>query len=90
MSGAAPALAVRVLDVKPVEGHGNLRAFATIGVGPFIVHGCRVVQQPGQRAWVSMPQTKSGDRWWPVVEVEDRALKDAISETVLRAWAGRP
>ncbi|HOT82895.1 MAG TPA: hypothetical protein PLQ12_06305 [Candidatus Defluviicoccus seviourii] len=89
MSGAAPALAVRVIDVKAVEGCGNLRAYATVAVGPLLIHGCRVVQQPGQRAWVSLPQTKSGERWFAVVEVEDRALKEAISAAVLDAWAGR-
>jgi DNA-binding cell septation regulator SpoVG len=39
---------------------GNLKAMASVRIGPsLLVHKCRVIQQPGQRAWVSMPQ----ERW---------------------------
>jgi DNA-binding cell septation regulator SpoVG len=39
---------------------GNLKAMASVRIGPsLLVRKCRVIQQPGQRAWVSMPQ----ERW---------------------------
>lgn len=84
---AAEARRIHVVEIKPVSGCGNLRAFATISVEPFVIHDVRIVQQPGQRAWVSMPAQKSGERWFTVIECSDRALKDAISAAVLEAWA---
>lgn len=63
-------------------------------VGLWTVHGIRVIQQPGQRAWVSLPQAEgkpgpSGKKaWFPVIECSDKALERAIKDAVLKAWGG--
>ena len=47
---------IEVLEVRRIEGCGNLRAFAEVKLGCVLIHGCRVIQQPGQRPWVALPQ----------------------------------
>ena len=82
---------IEVLSVKPVQGRGNLKAFPDIRIGALEIHSLRVVQQPGQRAWVSMPQAEYYDRdgqkcYYPMMKIDDRGLKQAIMEAVLEAW----
>ena len=79
---------VTCLSIRPVKTPGNLRAFADVQVGPLVVTGCRIVQQPGQAAWVSMPQTQSADgRWYPCLRTDDDALRQNVKDRVLRAAA---
>jgi hypothetical protein len=79
--------AADVLEVRRLEGHGNLRAFAKVRLGAVVIHGCRVIQQPGQKAWVALPQVParakadgSGAGWYPVIE---------ITTAVLEAWGNQ-
>jgi hypothetical protein len=55
-----------------------------------------VIQQPGQKAWVALPQTParqradgSGSGWFPVVEITNRDVLDRVREAVLAAWEQR-
>ena len=81
-------LPVTVIKVTPVPTPGNLRALVDISIGPLLIHSCRIVQQPGQAAWVSMPQTQSADgRWYPCLRTDDDDLRQAVRERVLRAAA---
>jgi DNA-binding cell septation regulator SpoVG len=42
-----------------VINKGNLKAFVDVRIGlSSVVRKCRVAQQPGQRAWVNMPQER--------------------------------
>lgn len=50
---------IEVLDVRPVQGAGYVRAYLSIRIGAVTIHRCKIVQQPGQRAWLAMP-----DRQW--------------------------
>jgi hypothetical protein len=92
--GSNLTVPIEVLKVTPIPNGGNLKAYATVRVGHWTIHGTRVVQQPGQRAWVSLPQAEgkpdsSGKRtWWAVIECADKALKQAIETAVLKAWGG--
>lgn len=47
---------IEVIALKPLENAGNLRALADVKTGPLIVHKCRFIQQPGQRAFLAPPQ----------------------------------
>ncbi|MGH7963611.1 MAG: septation protein SpoVG family protein [Candidatus Binatia bacterium] len=80
---------VQVLAIKPLSNAGNLRAFASVKLGDIIIHDCRVVQQPGQRAWVSLPQCEytrdSEKKYAAIVELSD-TLKRELSHVVLTAW----
>lgn len=84
---------VRVTRIKPVVGKGNLKAFIDIVIGDYIsIHGCRVIQQEGQRPWVSMPQSehvKDGQKkYYTVIKILDKRLKHDIHEAILAAYRG--
>lgn len=77
---------IEVLDIRPVN-QGSIRAYARIKVGAFAIAGVKIVQQPGQRPWVRLPDRQGTDgRWFPVVTCSSPALESAISEAVLAAW----
>ncbi len=63
---------VKVLRLQILENTGNLKAFADIAIGNLKIYGCRIVQQPGQRAWAAAPQREymsdGQRRWAPIVE----------------------
>lgn len=79
---------VHVDTIKPLANCGNLKGFATVKIGQdpaaptMIINGVRIVQQPGQQAWVSMPQTEKNGKYFNVVWVTPD-LKEAISSAVL-------
>jgi DNA-binding cell septation regulator SpoVG len=77
---------IQVIKVKALESGGNLKAFVDVRIGAVVIRGCRVVQQPGQKAWVSMPQTKSGEKYYAVVEIESEGLRNRVREVVLEHW----
>jgi DNA-binding cell septation regulator SpoVG len=83
---------VEVLEVRRVDA-GSLKAFAKVKLGCIVLHGCRVVQQDGQKAWVALPQTPlrkradgSGGGWMAVVEITNRQVMDQLRDAVLEAW----
>lgn len=85
--------AIEVLEVRCLTDGGNLKGFAKVKLGAVIIHGCRIIQQPGQRAWMSLPQQParkkadgSGSGWYPVVEITRRELMDQVRDAVLAAW----
>jgi DNA-binding cell septation regulator SpoVG len=84
--------AIEVLEVQRISS-GNLKAFAKVRIGAVIIHGCRIVQQPGQKAWVALPQTParkkadgSGAGWFPVIEIISKDLKARVDAAILEAW----
>jgi DNA-binding cell septation regulator SpoVG len=79
---------VEVLDIKQLNGNGAVRAFVDIRIGHLSINGFKIVQQPGQQAWVAPPSHKSGERWFNTVEIHDRDLKDRIRDAVLARWGG--
>jgi len=83
---------VDVFDLEHLDGKGSLKAFANVKVGKSLrMYGFRVIQQAGQKVWVSPPQRSWKDdegqtKYAPIVEVTGD-LKAAIDEAVLNAWA---
>jgi DNA-binding cell septation regulator SpoVG len=76
-----------VKQVHRLPGEGNLKGFAVVEIGPWTIRGCRIIQQPGQRAYVALPQEKAADgRFFPILQTADLNLKDAIQAAVLQAW----
>ena len=86
MSIQYDGLSVTVLRVTPVLSSGNVLALVDITVGPLIIHSCRVIRQPGQQPWVAMPPTQTADgRWYPVIQICDDNLRQAVRDRVLAA-----
>lgn len=81
---------LKVVQIHPSRQPGNVRAFATIQIGDALeIHGVKVVQQPGQRAYVRLPDQQSEGRWFPVLKVLDSRFQDAVTELVMAAWQAK-
>jgi DNA-binding cell septation regulator SpoVG len=77
---------VSVLEINPVPA-GNLKAFVKVQIGPMVIDGFRVVQQPDQKAWVSVPQERGTDgKYYNRIQIEDDDLLNRVRSTVLSAW----
>lgn len=77
---------IEVTAIRRLSGRGNLRAFASVRYAGMTMHGFRVIQQPGQRPYASLPQTESKGKFYPAIQTDDHRLKDALKATVLSAW----
>jgi hypothetical protein len=87
-----PAVVVQVENIKAIN-KGSLRGFCTVVIGGLKINSCRVIQEEGKTAWVSLPQQEWTDRegkkkYSPIVEVPDH-IKVAIQSAVLKAWEGQ-
>jgi DNA-binding cell septation regulator SpoVG len=86
----ATAAAIEVLTISALASAGNLKALVSVRIGPsLVVHKCRVIQQPGQRAWVSMPQERwdgadGQPRYTALVELSG-GLRDRVATAILAA-----
>ena len=79
---------VEVLDIYDL-GMGNLRAYASIQIGPLQINKVRLIKQPGQKPYVSPPQLEylSGNtvKYIPIVKWPDE-WKTPIFEAVWAAY----
>ena len=80
---------VEVLKITPVR-NGNLEAFVKLRIGETVIHDFRIIQQRGQRPWVSAPivswiDTDGSTQYKTLIDFPHR-LKDAVSDAVLTAW----
>jgi DNA-binding cell septation regulator SpoVG len=99
---SATVASIEVIALSAVSA-GNLKALASVRIGPsLVVHKCRVIQQPGRRAWVGMPQerwegTDGKPRYTALVElsgtlcgrVETAILQEAQRQGMIMADVGR-
>ncbi len=80
---------IAVEQIREVKGKGNLRAMADVRVGRMLIRGCRVVQEEGKAAWVSMPviswEEDGETRYKTMLELPPD-WKKAVSDAVLKAW----
>jgi len=81
---------IEVLEIKKVSNAGKLRAFAKLKLGEIICCDFRVIQQEGQKAWVSVPQlgwtgTDGKVRYKNMVELPEK-LKSEVFKAILAAW----
>jgi len=82
---------IHITKITPMIGKGNLKAFVDIVIDDIIsIYGCRVIQQEGQRPWVSMPQIeyqKNGQKkYFAVIKILDKKLKEDIDDAILTAY----
>ena len=82
---------ITVDKIRKLDGSGNLRAFVSVTIGGTLtIHSLRIIQQPGQKAWVSLPQREwttpqEETRFAPLIELPEK-VKNAIEAAVLNAW----
>ena len=82
---------IELLDIRLLNRESNVRAFLTIRIGGVTIKDCKVVQQPGQRAWASMPDRQYLDssgskRWTPIVELSPE-LRSRVNAVVAEHWS---
>ena len=82
---------IKIVSISPIENRGALKAFVHIQVGPFSITDCRIVQDNGAKPWVSMPALSYKDpqgtiHYKTLIKIEDKKLKNEISQAVLQAW----
>lgn len=80
---------IQVERIIPIK-KGNLQAFASITFGDLRINSLRIIQQPNQSAWVSLPQSEKVDengqkQYFPIIQIP-RELQDQIQKVVLEAW----
>ncbi len=79
-----------LLKLRPLSNRGYLHAVADVEVCldaalTITLHGCRVIRQPGQQAYVALPQVESADgRYYAAVSAH--GLREAVQDVVLAAW----
>lgn len=84
-------ISVKCINIKRVD-RGNLKAFADVeldlsGVRLLTMRAVRVVQQEGQKAWVSMAAQQGRDNRWHLINlIHYKPLKDDIKQAVLAAY----
>lgn len=85
-------MTIEVVKMKVLD-KGNLKAVVSIEINGWLtIHDCRIVQQPGQAAWVSMPQKEyqghdGQKKYAPLIELgKDSAQKKEIEAAILTAW----
>ncbi len=87
--------AFEVVNLRLIEDAGSLQAYASVRIGPLVLHDFRVIQQgigtpAEQEAWVSVPQkawnTPQGERKFsPLLEMP-REWKQPLTNAVISAW----
>lgn len=82
---------VHCLSLTRVAAMGSLFATADVALGPIdkptlIIRGVKVIKGRTGEPLVILPERKIGPAWQPVIEVEDEALRLAVTEVVLAAW----
>lgn len=81
---------IEVLKIRHLNNGGSLRAFVSIKIGHLILHSLRVIEQPGQKAWLALPKQEMKDasgetKYWPICEAS-KELKANIDQVVLPRW----
>ncbi len=81
---------IRVTEMKVIENKGPLKAYAAVRLDDWVTYDWRIVQQNGQRAWVSPPQAtwKGPDgrvRYRSLLSIPGE-LKQKVEVAILSAW----
>ncbi len=90
MTENVSGLQIRAFNFHQVEA-GNLKAYCSVDIGGKIrINSCRVVCQPGQLAWPSLPQASWSDpdgriRYFPLVELP-KHVEHEVKKAILRGW----
>ena len=82
---------IEASNFREVNNGGSLRATCTITIDNKIkLHQCRIIQQPDQLAWPSLPQASWSDpdgriRYFPLVELP-KHVEHEVKKAILRGW----
>lgn len=85
---------ITIENMQRVHNKGNLKATLDVRIkiaeGDWVIRGCRIIQQSGQRAWFSLPivswQDENGKICYKTVLELPAGLKTKISEAALEVY----
>jgi len=77
-----PDLPIELVQVFKLPTSGNLKAYIQIKVGEITICDCRVIQQVGQRAYISGPQKAHNGGFVPLVKMS-QSLKQRVEEAII-------
>lgn len=75
---------IKILRVERLNRGSNLKALVDVKIGDITIIDCRVVQQPGQRAYLSGPQKPLDDGHWAPIVKMTTSLRERVQEVVLK------
>jgi len=81
-------------NMQPFSYRGNLRAIFDVRIstagGDWVIRDCRIIQQPGQRPWFSLPviswEDETGQICHKTILALPAGIKRRISEAALSAY----
>ena len=82
--------AFTVSEIRVIEGSTNLKALATVKVGPLTIKKIRLICVPGQKEFATWPQESyesEGKRKWFQLIDAPREWSQPLSEAVAEAYA---
>ena len=78
---------LRVTRIQHNRAGGNVKAWATIQLGQVLeIRSVKVIQQPGQKPYVRLPEVQANSRYYPAIKALDWRFRQAIGDLVLDAW----
>ena len=80
---------IKIDSIKNVS-YGTLKGFATATVGGIKISDIKIIQQEGQKPWISLPsrefEVEGQKKYKPIVEIVDPDLKGALAAAILDAY----
>ena len=81
---------ITILKIKQSNA-GNLKAIVDFQLGQSEFYSWRIIQQEGQKAWVSPPQEsweKDGKKQYkPLIKFPQELMRQ-VSDELIKAWEG--
>jgi DNA-binding cell septation regulator SpoVG len=81
-----PNLYIAVEQIRHSPKPGPTLAYADVRVGPLVINGVSVVQNPnGGGLFVGLPFNRGQTRKFPIVNI-DEPVQEQVRQLVLEAW----
>lgn len=75
------------IDIQLCSGSSNLLARADVTGKTMKLYGFSLFKKKdGTGFFVSSPSRKAGERWVPVVEITNKAVKESIESAIIKAY----
>ncbi len=80
-----PNLNIFVIQIRHSPKPGPTLAYADARIGPVVIYGIAVVQNPKGGLFVGLPFNRGQSRKFPIVEI-DEPIGNQVRQLVLDAW----
>jgi DNA-binding cell septation regulator SpoVG len=82
---------MQIVNLKKMEVGPTIKGFFDIDYGKFVIHGFKLMQQSGQKMWISPPDEKYTDKdgktkYKKIVEFTDKDYLAKIESEAVRMY----